>query len=82
MAFECCYELSADKEKYLLISDGNLSFEDKILEDDVNSVIIVKRDSFRVCLMRVIADYISGMTDHYAETEYRKLYGIVHDIVQ
>lgn len=35
---------------------------------------------FRICLMRVIADYISGMTDSYAEEEFRKLYGIVHDI--
>lgn len=41
----------------------------------------VNNDLFRVCLMRVIADYISGMTDSYAEKEYQKLYGVVHDII-
>lgn len=35
---------------------------------------------FKLSLLRVIADYISGMTDAYAENEYRKLYGIDHDI--
>lgn len=82
LAFEYCYELCTEKEKYLLLSEDYLSLSDENLKNDVNSVITVKRDFFRVCLMRVIADYISGMTDHYAETEYRKLYGIVHDIVQ
>ncbi|UYP00561.1 hypothetical protein OF820_02495 [Oceanotoga sp. DSM 15011] len=28
-------------------------------------------------LLRTIADYISGMTDNYAEEEYKKLYGII-----
>ena len=49
-------------------------------EKETNSIII-DRKHFRLCLMRVIADYISGMTDNYAEQEYRKLYGIIHDIL-
>lgn len=38
------------------------------------------RTKFNLSLLRVIADYISGMTDAYAEQEYRKLYAIDHDI--
>lgn len=37
-------------------------------------------DKFKLSLLRVIADYISGMTDAYAEHEYRKLYGMDHDV--
>lgn len=28
-----------------------------------------------ICLMRIICDYIAGMTDHFAISEYEKLYG-------
>lgn len=38
------------------------------------------RTEFNLSLLRVIADYIAGMTDAYAEQEYRKLYAIDHDV--
>lgn len=31
---------------------------------------------FKVALIRIICDYIAGMTDNFAENEYHKLYGI------
>lgn len=38
------------------------------------------RTEFNLSLLRVIADYIAGMTDSYAEQEYKKLYAIDHDV--
>ena len=43
--------------------------------------IYVNKDWFRLYLLRVITDYIAGMTDSYAEKEYRKLYGVTHYIL-
>lgn len=36
---------------------------------------------FKISLIRVICDYIAGMTDSYAENEYRKLYALTSDIM-
>nr|WP_281252435.1 hypothetical protein [Sporomusa malonica] len=36
---------------------------------------------FKLSLLRVVCDYIAGMTDSYAEEEYRKLYVIAPDIL-
>lgn len=49
---------------------------------EAEGVLVIYKKLFRICLMRVIADYIAGMTDSYAEKEYQKLYGVVHEIVQ
>lgn len=34
-----------------------------------------KYKKYKKCLLRVICDYISGMTDNYAMDQYRILYG-------
>ncbi|QGG48051.1 deoxyguanosinetriphosphate triphosphohydrolase family protein [Heliorestis convoluta] len=61
---------------------------DYCLNDEKSTEIIFSKEhkvsldktKFKLSLLRVIADYIAGMTDSYAEKEYRKLYAIDHDI--
>lgn len=79
MAFAACYELPEKEKIYLSFSDNWMVMSE---QEEAEGVLVVYRNLFRICLMRVIADYIAGMTDAYAEKEYQKLYGVVHEIVQ
>lgn len=79
MAFATCYELPEKEKIYLSFSDKWMVISE---QEEAEGVLVVSRNLFRICLMRVIADYIAGMTDAYAEKEYQKLYGVVHEIVQ
>lgn len=44
-------------------------------ESDITSYRSDRLDDKDICLMRMICDYIAGMTDNYAISEYEKLYG-------
>ncbi len=44
-------------------------------ESDITSYRRDGLNSKDICLMRMICDYIAGMTDNFAINEYEKLYG-------
>lgn len=44
-------------------------------ESDITSYRESGQDTKDICLMRMICDYIAGMTDNFAISEYEKLYG-------
>ncbi len=44
-------------------------------ESDITSYRRGGQDDKDICLMRMICDYIAGMTDNFAISEYEKLYG-------
>lgn len=44
-------------------------------ESDITSYRGSGQDNKDICLMRMICDYIAGMTDNFAISEYEKLYG-------
>lgn len=79
LAFAACYELPEKEKIYLSFSDNWMVMSEQV---EAEGVLVIYKNLFRICLMRVIADYIAGMTDSYAEKEYQKLYGVVHEIVQ
>lgn len=77
VAFEdCCYN---ERAKYIILKRENIRVVEK--SQGAQLFININRILFQICLMRVITDYIAGMTDYYAEQEYCKLYGIVHNVL-
>ena len=77
VAFEdCCYN---ERAKYIILKRENIRVVEKSQGEQL--FININRILFQICLMRVITDYIAGMTDYYAEQEYCKLYGIVHNVL-
>lgn len=79
--FEKSYQLDNVASVSLVYKDDYYTELDKFNSVEKAKVVVINKPWFRICLMRVIADYISGMTDFYAENEYRKLYGMTHAIM-
>lgn len=46
-----------------------------LVEMEINTYRSRNDNSKDICLMRTICDYIAGMTDNFAISEYEKLYG-------
>ena len=73
---ECCYN---ERAKDIIFEGENIRVVEK--SQGAQLFININQTLFQICLMRVITDYIAGMTDYYAEQEYCKLYGIVHNVL-
>lgn len=78
--FSDCHKMKENNTICMSLDENNVSLiNDSPTEEGL--FIKIEYFEFRISLMRVIADYIAGMTDSYAEKEYQKLYGVVHEIV-
>ena len=59
-------------DEYYKIDSSKL----RVVIDEAIKAIRRKRDiKMDICVMRIICDYIAGMTDSFAISEYEKLYG-------
>ncbi|MBR6337346.1 MAG: hypothetical protein IKR76_06395 [Ruminococcus sp.] len=65
------YEFSIT-DKYYKIDSSKLRFALTHAISDIRGKRDIKMD---ICIMRIICDYIAGMTDNFAINEYEKLYG-------
>ena len=68
------------KEEYeFTINDEYYKIDSSKLRVEIGAAIKTirrKRDIKKdICVMRIICDYIAGMTDSFAISEYEKLYG-------
>ena len=63
-----------EKKKNLVIKNDKLYLKEKKKLGDDEVIVRLNVFAFRICLARVIADYIAGMTDTYAVKKFEDLF--------
>lgn len=60
------------KDEYYKIDKSKLRYA---LMEAIKEIRGKRNIALDICVMRIICDYIAGMTDNFAISEYEKLYG-------
>lgn len=65
----------SEKEYSKLINNKSNKFAICIMRDNISELHNISDNNFKTALIRTITDFIAGMTDKFALSQYRMLYG-------